>query len=173
MVPRKLLHPGEEAVIRTRRHPRALVPIAGALLLITIIGAMLGGFASRTADLGGAWGLVSQALLALVAIGWGWAMLRWVLRPFFAWVNTHITLTNQRFFIQRGRSVQHIPLLYINGVWFKPTDRMPRAPGTLVVKVEGREATFRNVPDVAHVADSIRREAAAAHQYRVMVPYGL
>ena len=109
----------------------------------------------------------------LVAMAWGLAVLRWVLKPLWMWATTHITITNQRFFIQRGRTVQHIPVHQVTGVWFKPVDRQPRTPGVLVLAANGREATFRNVPDVARVAGCLRREAAAAQRHMVMVPYGI
>lgn len=173
MVPRKLLHPGEEVVIRTRRHPRALRSVGWVLVIVTIIAAMLGGFAWRIAELGDPWTWISRVAVVLVAVAWGLAVLRWVLRPLWMWATTHITLTNQRFFIQRGRTVQHIPVHQVTGVWFKPVDREQRSPGVLVLAANGREATFRNVPDVARVAGCLRREAAAAQRHMVMVPFGI
>lgn len=154
--PARLLNDGEHVVVTTRTHVKAL--LAPALLLIVLAGAA--GFLSAVIPAGNA-----QPLVA--AVVWGLALLvslRWVVKPFLAWLTTTYTFTNRRFVKRSGliaKKGRTIPLNRISGVDFDIglMDRVFGC-GTLVVTdaSESGQVLLHDIPNVERVQMQVAEE---------------
>lgn len=146
-LPRKLMIEGEQTVITTRTHIKALILPFLILLAVTgaatFLGSRLWEFANH---------IVSWIVLGLgiVLIGWG------VIVPFLRWYLWTYTLTNKRIVEQRGiltRSGRVIPLSRINDVAFEKNlnDRILGC-GTLVIHDASEQAGLE-LRDIPHIED--------------------
>jgi len=152
-LPRGPLSPGERQVAVLRPHVRRLaVPVLVLLVLAAATGAALGRVAAS-----GAAGQVRIAVLLLAAVAAG----RWVVRPFVAWWNTVIGITDRRLRSYRGlvrRTGHDLPLHAIVEVSVRQTllERALRS-GTLTVGTGGAPSlVLRHVPEVALVEQSLQ-----------------
>lgn len=154
--PARLLNDGEHVVVTTRTHIKAL--LLPAVLLIVLAGAA--GFLGAVIPAGKA-----QPLVA--AVVWGLALLvslRWVVRPFLAWLTTTYTFTNRRFVKRSGliaKKGRTIPLNRISGVDFDIglMDRVFGC-GTLVVTdaSESGQVLLHDIPNVERVQMQVAEE---------------
>jgi uncharacterized membrane protein YdbT with pleckstrin-like domain len=138
----KLLSPGEEVVISTRTHAKALL-LPLLVLVVCLAVAVYVQTAVDTAVLHWAvW------LLALVAILW------WSGRRLVGWLTATYTLTNRRLITRRGlitRKGHDIPLSRISDVEYEfgLIDRLLGC-GTLMISdaSTGGEVTLHDIPHV-------------------------
>ena len=156
--PERLLNQGEQIVVTTRTHPKALIwPILTGILTVVL--------AIVVSSLGSGSGVLQIVVWAAAA-----ALLFWfVLRPVVAWATTTYTFTNRRFVKRSGfiaREGRTIPLNRISGVDFEVgvIDRVFGC-GTLVVSdasEQGRVELY-DIPKVEQVqmlvADELHRLA--------------
>ncbi len=146
-ISKKLLGEGEQVVVSTRTHVKAL--LVPALVLILIAGAA--GFLSTLP------GGTLRALLQWVV--WGIALVLiaiFVLRPFLDWLTSTYVVTNRRLMTQTGilaKKGHNIGLNRINDVTYEfgIVDRVLGC-GTLIFSVasEGR-VRLHDIPNVAQV----------------------
>jgi uncharacterized membrane protein YdbT with pleckstrin-like domain len=144
----KLLGAGEQVVIHTRTHGKALIWPAIALV---VLGALVGAMAALIPTDWGSAGAVGVALLGLALAGW------LVLRPFLRWLSTTYTVTTRRLITRSGvvrRFGTDLPLMRINDVTFQTSlsDRVFGC-GTLSIRTgsEGGAVELHDVPDVEEV----------------------
>ncbi len=147
-ISRKLLNDGEDVVVDTRTHPKALL---GPLLWL-VVALAVGVFADRAVDNHAA-GLVVWALAA-VAILW------FVLRPLLVWLTATYTITTRRLITRSGvltRRGHDIPLIRISDVSYELglVDRMLGC-GTLVISDASTNGRV-SLPDIPHVEETQRR----------------
>ena len=156
--PERLLNQGEQIVVTTRTHPKALIwPIL--IGIVTVVLAIV------VSSLGSGSGVLQIVVWVAAA-----ALLFWfVLRPVVAWATTTYTFTNRRFVKRSGfiaREGRTIPLNRISGVDFEVgvIDRVFGC-GTLVVSdasEQGRVELY-DIPKVEQVqmlvADELHRLA--------------
>jgi len=156
--PERLLNQGEQIVVTTRTHPKALIwPILTGILTVVL--------AIVVSSLGSGSGVLQIVVWAAAA-----ALLFWfVLRPVVAWATTTYTFTNRRFVKRSGfiaREGRTIPLNRISGVDFEVgvIDRVFGC-GTLIVSdasEQGRVELY-DIPKVEQVqmlvADELHRLA--------------
>ena len=143
----KLLTDGEEVVVDTRTHIKALLlPLLA--LVVTLAVAV---FLDRLVDNG----VVSWIIraLALVAILW------WFVRPLLVWLTATYTITNRRLITRTGvlaRKGHDIPLARISDVAYELglVDRMLGC-GTLVISDASTNGQVR-LPDIPHVEETQR-----------------
>lgn len=161
--PARLLNDGENVVVHTRTHPKALIwPIVLFLVLIAI-GVLLGNVGS-----GDAAQVMHLVVWVLVAI----AALWFVVRPIVAWATTTYTFTTRRFLKRSGfvaREGRTIPLNRISGVDFEMgvIDRIFGC-GTLVVSdasTDGR-VELDDIPHVEQVQLQVAEELNRLSQPR-------
>lgn len=145
-ISRRLLNEGEDVVVSTRTHVKALLLPAVWLILI----AAAAGYASTFAPTGNAQPLVVVAIwvVALVAALW------LVAKPFVRWLTTTYTVTNRRLITRSGvlsRRGHDIPVPRINDVAYEHgiVDRLLGC-GTLVISDASRRGELR-LPDIPHV----------------------
>lgn len=148
-ISRKLLNGDESVVVSTRTHGKALLVPA---LLLMLIAAVAGFAISFTFQAGQAAPLL-QAVVGVVA---AFFVVRWVLRPFLAWLTTTYTVTSRRLITRTGiltRRGHDIPLGRISDVSYE-RDLMDRVfgCGTLVVSVASeQQVELHDIPRVEQV----------------------
>lgn len=124
----KMLMTGEQNLVTTRTHVKALLLPFLALLVI----AFAGGFgAAQAGDAGDGWVRWGIIAIAVVLLIW------FVLLPFLRWYLWTYTLTNRRIVEQKGiltRTGRVIPLARINDVSYEKNlnDRI-LGSGTLII----------------------------------------
>jgi len=150
----KLLNEGENVVVSTRTHPKALLlPILALVLFLAL------GVAVQV--------LIDQSVVTL--IGWvvaGLGILRYALWPFLDWLTSYYTFTDRRLITRTGvitRRGHDIPLSRVSDIEIELhlIDRMLGC-GTLVVSdasTHGRVV----LPDIPHVEDVKRRVHLMLH----------
>lgn len=146
-LPRKLMIEGEQTVITTRTHIKALILPFLILLAVTGAAAFLG---SRL------WEFANH-IVSWIVLGFGIVLIVWgVIVPFLRWYLWTYTLTNKRIVEQRGiltRSGRVIPLSRINDVAFEKNlnDRILGC-GTLVIHDASEQAGLE-LRDIPHIED--------------------
>jgi membrane protein YdbS with pleckstrin-like domain len=157
-LPRKLMIEGEQTVMTTRTHIKALlVPF---VLLIAVAGA--GSYLA-----GSLW---EKPILRWLILGVSVVLILWgSVVPFLRWYLWTYTLTNKRIVEQRGiltRSGRVIPLNRINDVAFEKNlnDRM-LGSGTLVIHDASDQAglELRDIPRIEDMHRTVTTLVDAAH----------
>ncbi len=144
--PSRLLNDGEQVVVSTRTHVKALLLPALALILL----AAVAGFLVSVVPESSAKPLVQVVIWLLTGVLAIW----WVVKPFVRWLTTSYTFTNRRFIARSGfisKQGRTIPLNRINGVDFEigVVDRVFGC-GTLVVS-DASESGWVRLHDIPHV----------------------
>ena len=151
----KLLNPGEEVVVSTRTHVKALLLPLLVLVVLLAVAVFVQTAVDSTVVHGVVW------VLALAGIVW------WVLAPALRWLTATYTITNRRLITRRGiltRTGHDIPLSRISDVEYEYglIDRLLGC-GTLMISdasTDG-EVTLRDIP---HVEDVQRRINQLLHE---------
>jgi len=151
----KLLNPGEEVVVSTRTHVKALLLPLLVLVVLLAVAVFVQTAVDSTVVHGVVW------VLALAGIVWG------VLAPALRWLTATYTITNRRLITRRGiltRTGHDIPLSRISDVEYEYglIDRLLGC-GTLMISdasTDG-EVTLRDIP---HVEDVQRRINQLLHE---------
>ena len=162
-LPRKLMIDGEQTVMTTRTHVKALFVPVVILLAVSAAGAFLAGTVWDT-QWGGRpilrWSIIALSLL-LILFG--------SVIPFLRWYLWTYTLTNKRLVEQRGiltRSGRVIPLSRINDVAFEKNlnDRILGA-GTLIIHDASEQAglELRDIPRIEDMHRTVTSLVDAAH----------
>ncbi len=151
----KLLNEGENVVVSTRTHPKALLAPLLALIVLLAIAA----FVQRVGS-GDAADIMHLVVWVLAAL----AVLWFVVRPLVAWATTTYTFTNRRFMKRSGliaKEGRTIPLNRISGVDFEigVIDRIFGC-GTLVVTdaSEHGHVLLHDIPRVEEVQKTVSAE---------------
>jgi uncharacterized membrane protein YdbT with pleckstrin-like domain len=148
----KLLNPGEEIVVSTRTHAKALLLPLLTLILLLAVGVAFQRFASDWVD-GTVDDLVVWAVLLVLALWrFGW--------PLLVWLTGSYTITNRRLITRSGvvtRRGHDIPLSRISDVAYERdlVDRLLGC-GTLVISDASTHGQVR-IHDIPHVEDTQRR----------------
>ena len=145
-ISRRLLNEGEDVVLSTRTHVKALLLPATWLILL----AALAGYASTLTG-------SSSAKPLLIAVVWlvALAVALWlVVKPFLHWLTTTYTLTTRRLITRTGilsRRGHDIPVPRISDVAYEHgiVDRLLGC-GTLVISDASEQGRVR-LPDIPHV----------------------
>lgn len=151
----KILNPGEEIVVSTRTHPKALLlPILLLVVLLAVGVAVQVLVDNGTAQLV-AWGLVVLAIL--------W----WVGRPVLVWLSASYTVTNRRIITRHGvitRRGHDIPLSRISDVAYERdlVDRMLGC-GTLVISDASTHGSVE-IYDIPRVEETHRQLQQLLHR---------
>lgn len=156
-ISQKLLNPGEEVIISTRTHPKALlVPLLALLILLA-----LGVFVQVVLD------NEIATLVGWIVVGLG--ILWFVVRPVLIWATASYTITDRRLITRSGvitRKGHDIPLTRISDVAYELglIDRMLGC-GTLVIS---DASTYGQVmlPDIPRVEETQRRLNVLLHAAR-------
>ena len=153
-ISRRLLNEGEQIVVSTRTHPKALLVPVLALVVILAVAVVFGRMGTGRAAEVMHWVVWAFAALALF-----W----FVLRPGVTWATTTYTFTTQRFMKRSGlvaKEGRTIPLNRISGVDFEigVVDRL-FGSGTLVV-TDASEHGHVVLDDIPHVERVQKRVAA-------------
>lgn len=144
----KLLNPGEEVVIDTRTHVKALlVPLFWLVVLLAA-----GTVAQVYVDNGTA----NLAFWILVVL----AVLWFAVRPLLVWLTTTYTFTNRRLITRRGiivRKGHDMPLARINDIAYEfgLIDRVLGC-GTLIISVASEDGQIK-LHDIPRVEETQRR----------------
>ncbi|MFL6089220.1 MAG: PH domain-containing protein [Aeromicrobium sp.] len=152
-LPRKLMIDGEQTVMTTRTHVKALLLPTLILFAVCAAGFFLAG---RMWDV--MWG--GQPILRWILLGISALLIvLGAVIPFLRWYLWTYTLTNKRLVEQRGiltRSGRVIPLSRINDVAFEKNlnDRILGA-GTLVIH-DASETAGLELRDIPHIEDMHR-----------------
>jgi membrane protein YdbS with pleckstrin-like domain len=162
-LPRKLMIDGEQTVMTTRTHVKALVLPFVILFAVAAAGSYLSGVVWDTM-----WG--GRPILRWIAMGISALLvLLGVVIPFLRWYLWTYTLTNKRLVEQRGiltRSGRVIPLSRINDVAFEKNlnDRI-LGSGTLVIHDASETAglELRDIPHIEDVHRTLTTLVDAAH----------
>lgn len=153
----KLLNPGEEVVVSTRTHAKALLPALLVLIVALAVPIVV-------QDLSGSsilhW--IVWVLALLVAL---W----WVVRPALEWLAATYTFTNRRLITRRGvvtRQGHDIPLTRISDVEYEfgLVDRLLGC-GTLRISdasTDG-EVTLHDIPHVEEVQRTLNQLLQDVH----------
>lgn len=150
-ISRKLLSDGEQVVVSTRTHPKALLlPVLALVLLVAV-----GTFVEVRTD-GGAGGVAAWVVWALVAVGVLWLFV-W---PLLEWLTAGYTITDRRLVTRTGvltRRGHDIPLSRISDVQVELhlTDRLLGC-GTLVIGDASPDGAVR-LPDIPRVREAQAR----------------
>ncbi len=141
-ISRKLLNEGENVVISTRTHPKAL--ILPVLVLIVVVG-LAAYLTSVTSS--NVWHIITWVVTALL-------LLWFTVWPFLNWLTSTYTITNRRLITRRGiltRKGHDIPLNRISDVSYERgvVDRMLGC-GTLIISDASEQGRVQ-LPDVPHV----------------------
>ena len=162
-LPRKLMIDGEQTVMTTRTHVKALLVPVIILFAVSFAGAFL---AARTS--GYLWGGRPIVMWLVVALSLVLLLLGSVI-PFLRWYLWTYTLTNKRIVEQRGiltRSGRVIPLNRINDVAFEKNlnDRI-LGSGTLVIHDASEQAglELRDIPRIEDMHRTVTTLVDAAH----------
>jgi membrane protein YdbS with pleckstrin-like domain len=145
VISQRLLNDGEQVVVSTRTHVKALLLPALWLILVAAIAGFVSTFAS---------GRARPLLLAVIWILALVVVLRLVVQPFLRWMTTSYTVTDRRLITRTGilsRRGHDIPLARINDVAYEHglVDRMLGC-GTLVVSDASEHGRVR-LHDIPHV----------------------
>ena len=150
-ISKKLLNPGENLIISTRQHPKALfVPILMLVLFLAI--GVLGQTFVDDDDLG--WLRLTIWVLCLLGILW------FTGRPFLAWLTTVHGITDRRIITRWGiitRRGHDIPLARVSDISIEINliDR-PFGCGSLLITDPSTYGDVR-LNDVPHVEETQRR----------------
>ena len=144
-ISRRLLNEGEDVVVSTRTHVKALLLPAFWLIVVAALAGYASSFPSGTARpllVAVIW------LLALVVVVW------LVVKPFLRWLTTSYTVTTRRIITRTGivsRRGHDIPIPRISDVAYEHglVDRMLGC-GTLVISDASERGTVR-LPDIPQV----------------------
>jgi membrane protein YdbS with pleckstrin-like domain len=157
-ISKKLLNPGENLIVSTRTHPKALFGPLLALVLILAVGVFVQVWVDDT-DL--RWVELAVWVLGLLAILW------FVVRPFLDWLSTVHGITERRLITRQGiitRRGHDIPLARVSDVQVEIhlLDRLFGC-GTLVIT---DASTFGEVRlnDIPHVEQTQLRLNELLHQ---------
>ncbi len=142
---RKLLNDGEEVVVHTRTHVKALLLPAVWLVVV----AAVAGYASSLPTGSGSSVLVIAIWVVALLI-----VLRFSVLPFLRWLTTTYTVTDRRLITRTGvltRRGHDIPIARINDVAYEHSllDRLLGC-GTLVIS-DASERGQVMLPDLPHV----------------------
>ena len=162
-LPRKLMIDGEQTVMTTRTHVKALLVPLIILLAVSAAGAFLAATTS-----GYLWG--GRHILMWLVIGFSLLLiLIGSVIPFLRWYLWTYTLTNKRLVEQRGiltRSGRVIPLSRINDVAFEKNlnDRI-LGSGTLIIHDASEQAglELRDIPRIEDMHRTVTSLVDAAH----------
>ncbi|MDP2773870.1 MAG: PH domain-containing protein [Nocardioides sp.] len=155
VISQKLLNPGEEIVVSTRTHPKALlVPLLAMIVLLAIGVAFQMLVDNSTARLV-VWGLMAIGILWLTV----WPTLDWMMASY--------TITNRRLITRHGiitRKGHDIPLTRISDVAYELglIDRMLGC-GTLVISDASTHGQVL-LPDIPRVENTQRRLNELLHE---------
>jgi len=157
-LPRKLMIDGEQTVMTTRTHVKALFVPFVLLLAVAGAGAYL---------IGALW---EKPVLPWIVLGVSVVLMVWgSIVPFLRWYLWTYTLTNKRIVEQRGiltRSGRVIPLSRINDVAFEKNlnDRI-LGSGTLVIHDASDQAglELRDIPRIEDMHRTVTTLVDAAH----------
>lgn len=157
-ISRKLLSDGEQVVVSTRTHPKAL--LLPVLALVVLLAA--GTFVEVRTD-GGAGGVLAWVVWAVVAVGALWLFVR----PLLDWLTSSYTITDRRLVTRTGiltRRGHDIPLSRISDVQVELhlTDRVLGC-GTLVIGDASPDGAVR-LPDIPRVREAQGRLNELLHQ---------
>ena len=154
-ISRKLLNPGEEIVVSTRTHVKALLlPLLALVVLLAIAVAVQVAVGSAAVH----W---IVWILALLGIMWLFV------RPLLAWLTTTYTFTNRRLITRRGiltRRGHDIPLSRISDVEYEYglVDRLFGC-GTLMISDASTDGEV-TLHDIPHVEETQRRLNQLLHE---------
>ena len=155
VISRKLLNDGEEIVLGTRTHVKALLLPAVVLIIVAGLGGYLTSLPSG--DSAGTWRLVLWVIAAALII---W----FVVVPFLNWLLTTYTFTNRRLITRTGiltRRGHDIPMNRISDIAYEKglIDRMFGC-GTLIVSdaSELGRVELRDIPQVEQVQLVVSKE---------------
>jgi uncharacterized membrane protein YdbT with pleckstrin-like domain len=145
--PRKLLSEGEDVVLETRTHWKALVlPVLELVFALAVTGFVLGVYDDRPPA--ATWTIIGVAVL-LVLFTFGLPVLRWRTTLFV--ITTHRVITRSGILTKSGRDIPHSR---INDVGFSHglLDRILRC-GTLTVESAGErgQVVLSDIPHVEQV----------------------
>jgi membrane protein YdbS with pleckstrin-like domain len=144
----KLLNPGEEVVIDTRTHVKALlVPLFWLVVLLA---------AGTVAQVYVDHGTTNLVFWILVVL----AVLWFAVRPLLVWLTTTYTFTNRRLITRRGiivRKGHDMPLARINDIAYEfgLIDRVLGC-GTLIISVASEDGQIK-LHDIPRVEETQRR----------------
>lgn len=144
----KLLNEGENVVISTRTHPKALLLPLLALIVFLAIAV----FVDRAVD--------NDTVGLVVWIVAGLGIVWWFLRPLLIWLTASYTITNRRLITRTGvitRKGHDIPLTRISDVAYELglIDRMLGC-GTLIISDASTNGTVA-LPDIPRVEETQRQ----------------
>jgi len=148
VISQKLLNPGENIVVSTRTHPKALLVPLFALIVLLAIGVAFQMLVDNSTARLVVWGLMAVGILWLVV----WPTLDWLMASY--------TITNRRLITRHGiitRKGHDIPLSRISDVAYELglIDRMLGC-GTLVISDASTHGQVL-LPDIPRVEDTQRR----------------
>ena len=148
VISQKLLNPGEEIVISTRTHPKALLLPVLVFVVLLAAGVAFTMFVDHDTSRLVVWAVV--AVLALWLVLW----------PFLTWLTSSYTVTNRRLITRHGvitRRGHDIPLSRISDVAYELgiIDRMLGC-GTLVISDASTHGQVL-LPDIPKVEQTQRR----------------
>lgn len=153
-ISKDLLNPGEDIVVSTRTHPKALLlPILALVVLLAI-----GVFVQRAVDQG----VVEKVVWVLVVVGIVW----FVVRPFLVWLTATYTVTTRRLITRHGvitRKGHDIPLTRVSDVAYERDliDRLLGC-GTLVVSDASTHGQVA-LPDIPRIEETHRQLQLLLH----------
>lgn len=159
----KLLNEGEQVVVTTRTHVKALaVPVLVLLLVVFVTSFLAAQAADEVSN-----GTVRSVLLSVLAAASLLAVAVWVVKPFLVWFTTSYTFTDRRFIQRTGilaKEGRTIPLNRISGVDFEMgvVDRVLGC-GTLVVS-DASEQGRVPIHDIPRVEQVQKQVAAQLHR---------
>ncbi len=144
----KLLNPGEEIVVSTRTHPKALLLPLATLVLLLAVGVVAQVYIDNDTVVLVIWAIV--ALLVLWRVVW----------PFLVWLTASYTITTRRLITRHGvitRRGHDIPLSRISDVAYELDliDRMLGC-GTLVISDASTNGQVL-LPDIPRVEETQRK----------------
>lgn len=153
----KLLNQGEDVVVDTRTHVKALIwPL---ILLVLLLAA--GTYAQTQWDQ-----IVAYVVWAVVAVIGVW----WVLRPVILWATASYTFTNRRLITRNGVVVRRghdMPLARISDIAYEfgPIDRMLGC-GTLIISDASTHGQIKlhDIPRVEEVQRKVNALIEASHR---------
>jgi uncharacterized membrane protein YdbT with pleckstrin-like domain len=147
-ISKDLLNEGEEIVVDTRTHPKALLLPLLALVVLLAVGVVVQNLIDEN--------VVTWAVWILVAAAAVW----FVLRPALIWLTATYTITNRRLITRHGvitRKGHDIPLTRVSDVAYERDliDRMLGC-GTLVISDASTHGQVA-LPDIPHVEETQRK----------------
>ncbi|GAB3274275.1 hypothetical protein GCM10027449_12420 [Sinomonas notoginsengisoli] len=160
---RRILTPGEQLIVTTRRHGRMLVPPAAVLVLASGLGAFAAGWLSR--------GHLEQAVtwlpsgvrpwLALVPVALAvWVILGYCLRELVAWRSVSYVLTSRRV-LRRERGLtrrdREMPLSLVRDVNVRQgfMQGMLRSGTIILSSGQSAQLTLADVPEARRFSEFV------------------